>query len=257
MEEINVYEQRADKALRHLEEMNKRYEDAIKKSIKETSIHYGCVQTSYDEQYDTAVIFEQTDTVSAVLGCIKADGHLGVLNFANYTTPGGGFIGGAMAQEEAICHESTLYNVISEITEFYDRNKNSLHTVGALYSNAAMINPDIVFERDYETKLCDVITCAAPNAMSYLAAGGSQKLNATALLDRIDFILSIAAQAEIETLILGAFGCGVFGQNPYTLGSIYRHLLSTKYKGVFKTIVFAVIDEPTLSKLKDGFQKGA
>lgn len=56
-------------------------------------------------------------------------------------------------------------------------------------------------------------------------------------------------------MILGAFGCGVFGQSPYILGYLYRQLLQKEYNGVFDRVVFAVIDEATLNWLRDGFEQ--
>ena len=56
-------------------------------------------------------------------------------------------------------------------------------------------------------------------------------------------------------MILGAFGCGVFGQSPYILGYLYRQLLQKEYNGVFDRVVFAVIDEATLNWLSDGFEQ--
>lgn len=205
----------------------------------------------------TEFVFEKTDSVSAVLKYAEKNGKTAVLNFANFTTPGGGFIYGAMAQEEALCVESTLYPVISdnEFIPYYEGNKLDEPALGSLYSNRALYSPDIVFFRNKEEKRCDVITCAAPNAFQYLNAGGSQKANEEALLDRVAFILDIAARKKVKTLILGAFGCGVFGQSPFTLGHIYGKLLLNTYQGVFDRVIFAVIDESTMMNLKNGFNE--
>lgn len=226
----------------------------IKDSIDRTMV-YDSSALIYPERgsLQTEFVFEQTDSVSAVFK--YADKNTAILNFANFTTPGGGFIYGAMAQEEALCLESTLYPVISDrkLKSYYFANKHALPSVGCLYSNRALYSPGIVFFRNEEEKRCDVITCAAPNASEYLAAGGSQKMNGNALLDRMTFILDTAVKNGVKTLILGAFGCGVFGQNPETLGALYNYLLTDKYQGVFERVVFAVIDEKTLRPLESGF----
>lgn len=201
----------------------------------------------------TDIVFEHMDSVSAVMKYAGED--TAILNFANYETPGGGFLYGAMAQEEALCLESTLYPVISNHEFYYKENRQSLNYVGVLYSNRALWSPGIVFFRDGKEKYCDVITCAAPNASAYLSAGGSKVVNEKALYDRICFIIDEAVNRGTKTLILGAFGCGVFGQSPYILGYLYRQLLQKEYNGVFDRVVFAVIDEATLNWLRDGFEQ--
>lgn len=71
-----------------------------------------------------------------------------VLNFASFTNPGGGFIDGAMAQEEAICHNSTLYNILVEKMEFY--NENRLNENHGLYTDRAIYSPSVLFLNNVE-----------------------------------------------------------------------------------------------------------
>ena len=103
----------------------------IKDSIDRTKV-YDSSALIYPERgsLQTEFVFEQTDSVSAVFK--YADKDTAILNFANFTTPGGGFIYGAMAQEEALCLESTLYPVISDrkLESYYFANKRALSSVG-------------------------------------------------------------------------------------------------------------------------------
>lgn len=165
--------------------------------------------------------------------------NIAVLNFASYKHPGGMFMEGSIAQEEALCHESFLYNVLSECPSYYDYNKRYLNR--ALYKNRALYSPDIIFERDNTSVYCNVITCAAPNkAAAQKYQNVSDEENAKVLRSRINFILKIAADNKTDTLILGAFGSGVFGQSAKEVASIFKDLLENKFSNAFDKIVFAV-----------------
>ena len=84
-----------------------------------------------------------------------------------------------------------------------------VHTDRAIYS------PGIVFQRETTVVKADVLTCAAPNfsaASKYQHV--SQQENEVSLLNRVRFLLLIVKEQKPDVLILGAFGCGVFGQDP-------------------------------------------
>ena len=168
-----------------------------------------------------------------------AEGRTAVLNFASYRHPGGMFYEGSSAQEESLCHDSFLYNVLRQFPAYYEWNEKNKNR--ALYMNRAIYSKDIMFFNGDTAKKCDVITCAAPNLSWGIRNRDEQVLqdNKEVLKSRIDFVLSIAAQQEVDTLILGAFGCGVFKQPAQAVAKIFVTLLKTKYK-CFKKIVFAV-----------------
>ena len=166
------------------------------------------------------------DTVSALFAYGK--GRTALLNFASFTHPGGGFLNGSRAQEECLCQESTLYEVLSAFSDsFYRENKALMNR--SLYTDRLLYSPAIRFqhkesgregreaERISETD-ADVITCAAPNLTSAQRFGNvTDAENNETLGRRIDFLLRAASVMEADTLILGAFGCGVFGQDARTV----------------------------------------
>lgn len=148
---------------------------------------------------------------------------------------------GSTAQEEYLCHHSFLYNVLEKFGDYYQYNNTDKNR--ALYYDRAIYSPNIIFEIP-NTPIyfyCDVITCAAPNksvACRYKMATPYE--NTQALRSRIHFILNIAAEQNVDTLILGAFGCGVFGQDPVETAEIFKEFLSSTFKNVFGKVIFAI-----------------
>lgn len=189
-------------------------------------------------------------------------GSTTILNFASFKHPGGMFLEGSAAQEEALCHDSILYNVLSDkkIASYYTNNRKN--TNNALYFNRALFSKDVLFLRkikkrlysmmsegpnDYYTKSeyikykFNVLTCAAPNYTAAKKLGVSADENSEALKSRVQFILSIADYFKTQTLILGAWGCGVFGQSAEEVAELfYQELDSGKYH--FEKVVFSIPD---------------
>ena len=185
------------------------------------------------------ILVEPVDAVSAVLEYSKT-GKAAVLNFASFRNPGGGFINGSLAQEEALCHESFLYNVLSEFRYYYDANARD--TNRGLYRDSALYTPAVIFERADKITKCDVITCGAPNWRVAKDRGVTREENSRALNSRIRFILGIAVERCVKTLILGAFGCGVFAQDPWEVARIFADAIKREFAGKFERVVFAVPD---------------
>lgn len=211
----------------HNKDIEKRLSKEIEYSIKGTKIYGpGPVENCRHRiQLDGNVItLVPQDSVSCLF-TQKMEGRVAVLNFASYKNPGGGYLSGMTTQEEALCHESTLYQVISPfISEYYSWNRANLNK--GLYTNRALYSPHVVFEHKGCGGTADVITCAAPNAnVACYRQKISRADNDAVFKDRIKFVLDIAEDNCVDTLILGAWGCGVFGQNPYTTCEIMNDLI--------------------------------
>ena len=233
-------------AITHTKEMEEKYHNEIQNSIRYTKEYKdGCATTvtsnlqSPFSNTKTKIRIVDTDSVTALFSSDYND-DIAMLNFASYKNPGGRFIDGSRAQEEAICHESTLYNVLKECEEkFYEPNRDRLNN--ALYHSNLLYVPDVIFERNDVIKRCDVITCAAPNrgvALRYKRVSDEEYF--TELSNRIDTVLYSAYDNDIRCLILGAFGCGVFKNDPHDVAKTFRHFIDTKYKDVFKEIIFPI-----------------
>lgn len=234
----NNKENRAKDAKMHIEKMQKEYQSNIFQSKQMTKIY--SPDFKYEHKQDGVVpkiVLSELDSVSAVYDF--HNGKTALLNFSSHKNPGGMFLNGSKAQEECLCHESTLYNVLSGFeTDFYEWNRKHLNK--ALYVNRGLYSPDIMFVKDNKELQCDVITCAAPNksaAQKYQNV--SDDVNTKELRSRIQFVLDMADENHVSTLILGAYGCGVFGQDPYEVASIFKEFLNSKNYH-FKTVIFGI-----------------
>lgn len=235
----------AKKAVSHTKEMSKKYKDEISLSIKNTKV--------YDRQSDLKTSGDlpkievvDLDSVSAIHKYSSKD--MAVLNFASYKFPGGGFIKGSSAQEEALCQHSYLYNVIREFDKtVYEWNRNNLNR--GMYLNRGLYSPDIMF--DDKTK-CSVITVPAPNKSVMLKYEKfTEEENSKALAERVKLVVDIASENNVKTLILGAFGCGVFRQDPDEVANLFKQALRGSS---FERVIFAIPKGANYNAFKEVFK---
>lgn len=251
-------DKRANQARKHTKEMQEKYGNGcIAKAIQSTKIYDTDFKCNKDlKEQNTEIIVDDLDTVHAGRRYYKY-GKVALLNFSSYKNPGGMFINGSKAQEECLCHASYLYNVLSQfVIEFYDWNNR--HKNKALYLNRALYSPDVLFQYGEVLFNCDVITCAAPNksaAQKYQNV--SDKENTKVLKSRIEFVLDIAKDNQVTTLILGAYGCGVFGQDAKEVANIFKEYLNTTHRS-FERVIFAIPKgrDGNLEKFKEVFKIG-
>lgn len=185
-----------------------------------------------DYSVDTSVIYDNVQAVKPWVRIKKMDCLTGaiymsnqqydesmitILNFASFTQPGGGYLQGAMAQEESLCSESNLYEILSD--EHFDKyyKYNQKHKNDGLYEDRAIFTPDVKFTRDGIDYYFNVITCAAPNYNSAKAHGFSDEDIIKVYENRMRFLYNILIKENQDVFITGLWGCGVFGY-PQELG---------------------------------------
>ncbi|MBC7809311.1 MAG: TIGR02452 family protein [Akkermansiaceae bacterium] len=180
-------------------------------------------------------------SLSAAKRLLDAGTHPLVLNFANAIEPGGGFLSGSVAQEEYLARSSGLYATIKDDPMY--RFHRDMGADSFLASEWAILSPGVpVFRGDIgwllaEPWLCAMLTCAAPVARKV----GLER--ATAVMQtRIDRVLSIARAYGYRSLVLGAWGCGAFHNDPAAIAGFFREALTGKFLGGFDEAVFAVTD---------------
>lgn len=187
-----------------------------------------------------------------------------VHNFASATNPGGGVIHGSNAQEECLCRCSDLYfclNTPEMWNGFYKPHRNvkdPIHNDDIIYTPDVVVfktdttRPELMEESDWYN--VNVITCAAPNLRerpSNMFNSGDGD-SAVKISDkelklihekRLRRILDVAAIEGNEVVILGAFGCGAFLNNPEVVAQAAKNVIE-EYRYTFKTIEFAVYCSP-------------
>lgn len=208
-----------------------------------------------EREYDIHLSVTDNDTVSEIFEDHK-EGYsnpiITVLNFASFTRPGGGFLNGSNAQEENLCMRSNLYEILEQQTEFYKFNADNAFKTKGAYMNRAIFSEKVTFFKGDESKQCNVITCACPNkSVKYLQDHPTE--NYSILKSRIRFILDIAEHNLTDTLILGAWGCGVFKQDPQEVATIFKEVLQDK-KYQFTNVIFAIPAGENYNKFKEVFK---
>lgn len=192
-----------------------------------------------------------------------------VLNFASSTNPGGGVTSGASAQEECLCRVSTLYPCLKDESMWdlfyapHRKARNPLHNDDIIYTKDVIVFKDDDYQPLPKPFTVDVITCAAPtlreqSSNRYNPSDGDKAPDITpedllALHEkRGRQILSSAAANGAQVIILGAFGCGAFRNDPAVVAQAYANILP-EYLHYFRTIEFAVYCRPRSSQNFDAF----
>ncbi len=195
--------------------------------------------------------FEVVNQTTFAAGrCLVEEGRDDVmcLNFASAKNPGGGFLNGSQAQEESLARASGLYACINPLQTMYETNKRYR---SSLYTDHLIHSPLVPVFRDDHDALLDsawlisILTAPAVNA------GAVQKNEPEnipriqeTMLRRIEKLLSVAVVHQQKTLVLGAWGCGVFQNDPVQVASWFHyHLVENEtFRNAFETVVFAVLD---------------
>ncbi|MDQ0584856.1 TIGR02452 family protein [Streptomyces rishiriensis] len=188
-------------------------------------------------------------------------GPVAVLNFASARNPGGGYLNGAQAQEEALCRASALYTCLLEAREFYDHHRAHRDP---FYTDRVIHSPAVPVFRDDRGRLLDepygvgFLTAAAPNAgvvLRTVPERASQLPDALAV--RAGRVLETAAAHGYRRLVLGAWGCGVFRNDPAQVAGAFRALLGPggRFERTFEHVVFGVLDRTPGNVVLGAFEK--
>ncbi|MEC3953367.1 TIGR02452 family protein [Nocardia sp. CDC153] len=181
---------------------------------------------------------------------------IAVLNFASARNPGGGYLRGARAQEEDLCRSALLYRCLLEAPDYYAAHRAS---DDLRYSHRVIYSPDVPVIRDDRGELSpepitvSFLTSPAPNAGA-LADRSCRPVPVREVLDeRADRVLAVAAGHGVRELVLGAWGCGVFRNDPAEVAAAFD-LALTKHGAAFDRVVFAIWDRSPMSANRAAFE---
>ncbi|MCR5251656.1 MAG: TIGR02452 family protein [Lachnospiraceae bacterium] len=201
------------------------------------------------------------------------DAKIAVMNFANAFHAGGGVTTGAGAQEECLCRTSTLYPLLwrrtlrdSYYKHHHDRKTpratdSLVYTEGVIICKTDEDLPQRMPKEDWVS--VDVITIAAPdlrdssNIHAPLVSGGTYMNKAELFgyqVKRLIHMLTCAASKKADVLVLGAFGCGAFRNDPAVVASAFKTALDV-FPKVFDRIEFAIYCPPGGSRNYEEFKK--
>lgn len=193
----------------------------------------------------TAAPVTEVTNETSLAAARRLGADVGCLVFASAKNPGGGFLSGAQAQEESIARSSALYHCQTAVREFYDfhRDQRDLR-----YSDRVIYSPGVPVFRADDGALLDepyavsFLTAAAPNLGAIMAAQPSAAASVPGVLAaRAARVLALAAAHGHRKLVLGAWGCGVFRNDPAVVAAAFADGLA-RARGRFDHVVFAVLD---------------
>ncbi|MFD8424156.1 TIGR02452 family protein [Streptomyces sp. NPDC059466] len=187
-------------------------------------------------------------------------GPVAVLNFASARNPGGGYLKGAQAQEEDLCRASALYACLLGVRGFYDHHRAHRDP---FYTDRVIHSPAVPVFRDGRGELLDepytagFLTAAAPNASVVLRTAPERADDLPrALAVRAERVLETAAAQGYRRLVLGAWGCGVFGNDPAQVAAAFHGLLvGGRFEGYFDEVVFGILDRTRGAAIRGAFER--
>ncbi|KAL8929873.1 MAG: hypothetical protein Q9208_001017 [Pyrenodesmia sp. 3 TL-2023] len=175
-----------------------------------------------------------------------------VLNMANAKHGGGGWLKGAIAQEEALCYRSSLSFTLKR--RFYPMpDRSAIYSPTVVVIRESLANGHRLLDLSHPEKLpvVSVVSVAAIRDPSVERRVGDGEENYRDADDRnlmrskIRMILRIAAAKGHRKLVLGALGCGAFGNPKGEVVKLWRELLMEAEfgGGWWENVVFAVLDD--------------
>jgi uncharacterized protein (TIGR02452 family) len=184
---------------------------------------------------NTKIDILNQETITAAYALMDEKLNPMILNFASDKRPGGGCFNGSLAQEESLFYRS-LYHLA------LPNNMYPLKDWDAIYSKNVEFIRDVDFNR-IEPRIISCLAIAAvknPVVLDLYPPIYSQQ-DEQLMIAKIESVFKIAAEHKHDSLVVGAFGCGVYNNPSILVAKMFLNAIK-KYGGHFKKIVFAILD---------------
>ena len=241
MELIMFIEKSKEKRIelfKNLAELFEQYKSS-QSMLFENAVNFTPTKFKPSVNYDLSTIKFSEDNV---INSIENNENPAVLIFASAKNPGGGILNGSFAQEETISLHSSWYFQAKENHSFYSpKGESALNTDNISIANGFLLTNQ--YYQHIDPKPVLFIACAAPNLNGLLSQQSNiNEIQVYEVLDkRIKNILITAENNKSKHLILGAFGCGVFGLEPTIVAQIFKKNIHEGY--YTGTIEFCILNK--------------
>lgn len=178
-----------------------------------------------------------------------------VLNMASYHTPGGGCFKGSGAQEEDLCRRTTLGYSIFKYSEessqhFGDQYVSGVYPLGGtskcIWSEHVTVLKDSRENQYKYLKNPFEISVLSIPAYRHTTDGYSES-EISDWHEKIRAIFRMSAINSKKNLVLSAFGCGAYKNDPWIIAKIFKDVLGEpEFSGLFDEIHFAILDKNIL-----------
>lgn len=227
------------------------------------------LETMTDEPCKTKVAVVNGDCLEVGKSMLDEGLNPAVLNMANAFRPGGGVINGARAQEECIFRRSNLFMSLYRYDSYHytileKMSDNSIdfglieqgypmdENFGGIYSGGVTVFKDGNYDRIEDVYQTAFISVAALNISravrfrerDFLCDGLLNEEAIRITKNKIRTIYRIGVLHGHDSLVLGAWGCGAFGNPPEQMAQLFMEVLGEdEFMGRYKDIRFAIIED--------------
>lgn len=227
-------------------------------------------ETGYEGTTSIKVL--EQDCIVVAKGMLERGYNPAVLNLASSWSPGGGVVQGSRAQEESIFRRTNLYRSLYQFAhggkpdmfatkpepidlkktphykEHLDYHFGGIYTPGATVFRATNYE---LFQKPFQMSF---ITVAAIKEPVLTPSGHLTDTDKDQTRDKIRTILRIGLKHGHDSLVLGALGCGAYGNPPADVAKLFHEIIEEEeFRDKFKMLVFAIIRQRCFVPFKREF----